>query len=97
MNKTFTNLLAYSWVWQILVNHNRLKIIDYLSKQRSRWTDMLFDTRLNPRTLSTHLKFLIDHRIVVKRDKHYCLTSLGEKLSHFNFIDFDKLKKDLAI
>ena len=83
--------IAHKTVWSVLANKNRVEILFKLCESELSWSDLMFSLKINPRSLSSHLKYLQEYEIVRKNDKNYSLTDIGEKLCELNFINFDDL------
>ena len=83
--------IAYETVWSVLGNRNRIEILFKLCESEQSWSDLMFSLQINPRSLSAHLKYLQEYKIVMKQDKDYMLTDLGEKICEMNFFNPKKL------
>ena len=88
--------IAYEKVWSILANRNRIEILFKLCEGEQNWSDLMFSLQINPRSLSSHLKFLQDYEIVNKNDKKYHLTELGKEICELNFFKPEYLSFDLS-
>ncbi|WP_230972464.1 winged helix-turn-helix domain-containing protein [Archaeoglobus neptunius] len=64
-----------------VVSRNGLRDVLYtLHRHPYRFTELVFETKINPRMLNKHLKALIDLNLVVKDTDEYILTENGKKL-----------------
>ncbi|AAB89442.1 MULTISPECIES: helix-turn-helix domain-containing protein [Archaeoglobus] len=55
-------------------------ILYSLSDGPKKFSQLMFDTKLNPSILDRHLKVLLKVGLVIKEDKHYKLTESGTKV-----------------
>jgi len=53
------------------------KILFCLEKSPKRFSQIMFETRLNPGVLGRHLKSLTELKVVRKNGECYCLTEVG--------------------
>nr|WP_276627482.1 ArsR family transcriptional regulator [Archaeoglobus fulgidus] len=63
--------------------HRRKGVSDILyslSDGPKKFSQLMFDTKLNPSILDRHLKVLLKVGLVIKEDKHYKLTESGTKV-----------------
>ncbi len=56
-------------------------IIFCLAKEPKGFSQIMFDTRLNPNILNRHLKILIEMKIIEKKSRLYHLTEKGRTIS----------------
>ena len=86
-------LIKYKVIWEILVNEHRVNIIFELLKKPSTWSELMYDLRLNPRSLAIHLNYLQTNGIVTKDKKKYALTERGQAICNLEFINEEELEK----
>ena len=83
----------YRAIWKALANENRLRILQSLSEEDSTFSNLMYSLRMNPRSLTSHLKWLRRHGFVSKEEKLYKLTEAGTALYKLEFLNFEKLKE----
>lgn len=59
---------AYKVMMRALANETRLDIIYSLYDKPKTWTDLLFELRINPKSLRDHLQYLRKSGLVKKRE-----------------------------
>jgi len=59
--------IAYAIVLKALSNETRLNILYSLYEGPKTWTDLLFELKINPKSLRDHLSFLIRSHLIRKR------------------------------
>jgi len=58
---------AYKLMMRALANENRLDILYSLYKKPKTWTDLLFELKMNPKSLRDHLNYLKKSGLIRKR------------------------------
>ena len=79
--------LAHVTVWNVLGNENRLRILFMLCDSTQSWSDLMYTLKINPRSLSAHLRYLQQNEIVAKNGKDYSLTEFGNRICELNFFN----------
>lgn len=59
---------AYTMMMKALANETRLSILYSLKKKPKKWTDLLFELKINPKSLRDHLAYLRKTGLVRKSD-----------------------------
>jgi len=59
---------AYTMMMKALANETRLSILHSLKKKPKKWTDLLFELKINPKSLRDHLAYLRKTGLVRKSD-----------------------------
>ena len=80
---------SYETLWKTLANHNRIEILFALCESDYTFSNLMYTIRLNPRSLSSHLKYLKQENIIDQEGKIYSLTQLGEKICLLTFLNDD--------
>lgn len=71
----------YVAVLKAFANGTRLHIIQQLLEKPRTWTQLMFELKLNPKSLRDHLKILQDTGIVTVNKPHgYKMTEVGKEL-----------------
>ena len=84
-------MIAKETVFKTLSNRNRIEIISRLYDSDMTWSKLMFDVRVNPKSLRDHLNYLIEKKIVEKKEKKYSLTELGRDICELEFLsDIEK-------
>ena len=70
---------AVASVMQIVANENRLRILVALQERPKTWTELMFELKMNPKTLEHHLVFLRKNGLVGENKPHgFRLTEAGQ-------------------
>ena len=85
--------IAQKTIWKTLSNENRIKILYKLYEGDSTWSDLMFTLKINPKSLSNHLNFLIEYEMVEKRDGEYSLTEFGREVCELRI--FEDIKSSM--
>lgn len=59
---------AYTVMMKVLANETRLSILYALNDKPKKWTDLLFELKINPKSLRDHLAYLRKSGLVRKSD-----------------------------
>lgn len=86
-------LIKYKTIWEILANKHRIDIIFELLSKPSTWSELMYDLRINPRALASHLKYLQENNIIIKDERKYTLTEKGVSIANLDFINTQELEK----
>jgi DNA-binding HxlR family transcriptional regulator len=66
-----------------LGNHGRLLILDELKRGKKTFDDIRFATKLNPKSITDHLKKLMDQKMILKSKPGYEITDKGRILTKY--------------
>lgn len=89
--KAFT--IAQKTIWKTLSNENRIKILYKLYEVDSTWSGLMFSLKINPKSLSSHLNFLIEYQMVDKNNGDYSITEFGREVCELRI--FEDIKSSL--
>jgi len=88
---------AYAIVLKALSNETRLNILYSLYESPKTWTDLLFELKINPKSLRDHLSFLIRSNLVRKRKPlGFEITSAGKAFIELSLRDIVSTVKKAA-
>jgi len=73
-------------IFQTLSNLNRINILFSLYEKPQNWTDLMYDHRINSKSLRDHLAHLFNRGYVEKGEKVYLLTKEGRDLCELSFL-----------
>jgi len=82
--------IAQRTIWRTLSNESRVKILYKLYEGDSTWSDLMFSLKINPKSLSSHLNFLIEYQMVEKNNGDYTLTEFGGEVCELRV--FEEIK-----
>lgn len=88
--------IAQKTIWKTLSNENRINILYKLYEGTASWSDLMFSLKINPKSLNSHLNFLMEHLMVEKTNGHYGITNFGKEVCEmriFNEIRFSVSSK----
>lgn len=81
-------LAAVSTAMKMLSNQNRLRILNSLHERPKTWTELMFELRMNPKTLQHHLSCLRENKLVSQNKPHgFKLTEYGKSLIELSVRD----------
>lgn len=86
-------LEKYNFIFKTLANRHRVNIIYKLYEGIATFSQLMFDLRINPRSLSAHLKYFKAENIVQKNEKDYELTERGRRICRLDHFNIEKLKE----
>lgn len=66
-----------------LGNHGRLLILDELKRGKKTFDDIRFATKLNPKSITDHLKKLMNQKMILKSQPGYEITDKGRILTKY--------------
>lgn len=72
--------IAQNTIWKTLGNENRVKILYALYESDLSWSDLMFNLKINPKSLSGHLNHLIEYQMVEKKEGNYGITPFGREV-----------------
>lgn len=74
-------------IFKILSNRNRIFILYELMKNKSSWSNLMFELKITPKPLKHHLDILQKHNLVHKEEnRKYILTEFGYSICQLNFL-----------
>ena len=71
---------AYVAVQKLVSNEGRLRVLVALNASPKTWSQLMFETKTNPKSLSDSLQLLIENGLVQKDDNEYSITNAGRAL-----------------
>jgi len=71
---------AYAEVVRLVANKGRLKVLVILSHGPRTWTQLMFESKSNPKSLSDYLQLLVEKGLVEKKSDKYYVTDAGRAL-----------------
>ena len=74
-------LRAYVAIQKLVANEGRLRILVALSKGPRTWSELMFESRINPKSLRDNLELLIESGLVQKEGTAYSSTDAGLALT----------------
>lgn len=80
-------VLEHREAFHTLSNLNRINILYALYEKPQNWSDMMYDYRINPKSLKDHLVHLFARDYVEKGESGYLLTEKGRDLCELKFLD----------
>ena len=84
-------LSAYAIILKALANETRLEILYSLYEQPRKWDDLIFELRVNPKSLRDHLRFLMNSNLVRrKKPAGFELTAAGKAFIDLSLKDIVK-------
>ena len=66
-----------------LGNHGRLLILDELKRGKKTFDDIRFATKLNPKSITDHIKKLMNQKMILKSKPGYEITDKGRILTKY--------------
>jgi DNA-binding HxlR family transcriptional regulator len=73
------NLKAATIMLKAIANETRLQILNLLYTQPKTWTELIFELKINPKTLRDNLRYLRESGLVKKREPvGFELTEAGQ-------------------
>lgn len=88
---------AYTLMMKALANETRLSILYTLDDKPKKWTDLLFELKINPKSLRDHLAYLRKSGLVRKSDPvGFELTEAARAFIKFSLKDIISTAKQAA-
>jgi DNA-binding HxlR family transcriptional regulator len=79
--------IAQREIWKTLSNKNRIEILYELYKGKSTWSELMFNLKINPKSLNNHLKYLIRLKMVEKTIGFYKITDFGKEVCELKIFE----------
>jgi len=78
-------VLEHREIFKTLSNRHRINILYSLYKKPQNWSDLMYDYRINSKSLRDHLAHLFNRGYVEKAETGYLLTKEGRDLCELSF------------
>ena len=86
---------ALELVLKLLGNANRFKILRLLEKKNLTFNQIVYELRTAPKTVSSHIKKLLDAGLIKRADKGYELTKASKALLTRSISEMIKVTREL--
>jgi len=81
-------IAAVATMMRMLSNENRVRILYALHEKPKTWTELIFELKMNPKTLGHHLDYLREKRIVAEnKPQGFKLTKAGRTFMEMSIED----------
>ena len=73
-------------IFQTLSNEHRINILYELYDGPKNWSEIIYEHRINPKSMSDHLNHLFERGYIEKTDSGYALTREGREVCELKFL-----------
>jgi len=79
-------VLRYRRTFHTLSNEHRINILFALYEGPKNWSELMYDHRINPKSMGDHLTHLFNRGYVEKTESGYVLTQEGRDVCELKFL-----------
>jgi len=73
-------------IFQTLSNEHRINILYELYEGPKNWSEIMYEYRINPKSMGDHLTHLFERGYIEKTDSGYALTREGREICELKFL-----------